>query len=100
MSPRRGAIGWNEQKEAVEGFVLMRRGENPSRVLHGVHAKIDELNNEIKDLKAKKKKLAKVATQLPPELLDQLRQYSEDSGMRVQTIFAEAVKLYLRECAQ
>src|SRR3954470_12848771 len=46
-TPRRGAIGWNEQKEAVEGFVLMRRGENPSRVLDGVHAKIGELNAKI-----------------------------------------------------
>jgi len=46
-TPRRGAVGWNEQKEAVEGFVLMRRGENPSRVLDGVHAKIKELNDRI-----------------------------------------------------
>src|SRR5438132_3756629 len=46
-TPRRGAVGWNEEKEAVEGFVLMRRGENPSRVLKGVHAKIDELNGKI-----------------------------------------------------
>src|SRR5439155_1392988 len=34
-------------KEAVEGFVLMRRGENPSRVLEGVHAKVAELNEKI-----------------------------------------------------
>jgi cobalt-zinc-cadmium resistance protein CzcA len=46
-TPRRGAVGWNEQKEAVEGFVLMRRGENPSRVLDGVHKKIAELNDKI-----------------------------------------------------
>ena len=46
-TPRRGAVGWNEQKEAVEGFVLMRRGENPSRVLDGVHRKIEELNGKI-----------------------------------------------------
>jgi len=46
-TPRRGAIGYNEQKEAVEGFVLMRRGENPSRVLEGVHKKIAELNEKI-----------------------------------------------------
>ena len=43
-TPRRGAVGWNAEKEAVEGFVLMRRGENPSRVLDGVHAKVAELN--------------------------------------------------------
>src|SRR5205809_327803 len=46
-TPRRGAVGWNEQKEAVEGFVLMRRAENPSRVLAGVHAKVAELNDRI-----------------------------------------------------
>jgi cobalt-zinc-cadmium resistance protein CzcA len=46
-TPRRGAVGWNEQKEAVEGFVLMRRGENPSRVLENVHARIAELNTKI-----------------------------------------------------
>jgi len=46
-TPRRGAVGWNEQKEAVEGFVLMRRGENPSRVLDGVHQKVAELNGKI-----------------------------------------------------
>src|SRR5213075_1017023 len=46
-TPRRGAIGYNEQKEAVEGFVLMRRAENPSRVLDGVHKKVAELNEKI-----------------------------------------------------
>ncbi|HEY5899874.1 MAG TPA: CusA/CzcA family heavy metal efflux RND transporter [Burkholderiales bacterium] len=46
-TPRRGAVGYNEEKEAVEGFVLMRRGENPSRVLEGVHRKIAELNDKI-----------------------------------------------------
>src|SRR4051794_19633025 len=46
-TPRRGAVGYNEQKEAVEGFVLMRRGENPSRVMDAVHAKVAELNQRI-----------------------------------------------------
>src|SRR3954465_13082776 len=46
-TPRRGAVGYNDQKEAVEGFVLMRRGENPSRVLDGVHRKVAELNDKI-----------------------------------------------------
>src|SRR3954467_5191971 len=46
-TPRRGAVGYNEQKEAVEGFALMRRGENPSRVLEGVHQKVAELNAKI-----------------------------------------------------
>jgi len=46
-TPRRGSVGWNDQKEAIEGFVLMRRGMNPSVVLDGVHAKIKVLNDTI-----------------------------------------------------
>lgn len=46
-TPRRGSVGWNEQPEVAEGFVLMRRGENPSRVLAGVHEKVEELNRSI-----------------------------------------------------
>jgi len=45
--PRRGSVGWNEEREVAEGFVLMRRGENPSRVLAGVHEKVRELNESI-----------------------------------------------------
>ena len=33
--------------EIVEGFVLLRRGENPTRVLDGIHEKVDELNTKI-----------------------------------------------------
>ncbi len=46
-TPRRGSIGYNDQKEAIEGFVLMRRGQNPSIVLDGIHEKIKELNDKI-----------------------------------------------------
>lgn len=46
-TPRRGSVGWNEHKDVVEAFVLMRRGENPSRVLEGVHAKVHQLNTAI-----------------------------------------------------
>jgi cobalt-zinc-cadmium resistance protein CzcA len=46
-TPRRGSVGWNEQREAVMGTVLMRRGENPSLVLAGVHEKVRELNEVI-----------------------------------------------------
>jgi len=34
-------------KEIIEGFVLLRRGENPSIVLDGVHRKVEELNTKI-----------------------------------------------------
>jgi cobalt-zinc-cadmium resistance protein CzcA len=32
-TPRQGSVGYNLDAQAVEGFVLMRRGENPSVVL-------------------------------------------------------------------
>ena len=43
-TPRRGSVGWNDQNEVVIGTVLMRRGENPSLVLDGIHARVRELN--------------------------------------------------------
>lgn len=46
-TPRRGSVGWNEHQDIVEGFVLMRRGENPSRVLDSVHQKVRALNESI-----------------------------------------------------
>ncbi|HEX3483323.1 MAG TPA: CusA/CzcA family heavy metal efflux RND transporter [Kofleriaceae bacterium] len=45
--PRRGAAGLDGTREIIEGFVLLRRGENPSLVLDGVHAKVAELNAKI-----------------------------------------------------
>ena len=46
-SPRQGVVSRNESMDTVQGVVLMRRGENPSRVLDAVHAKIEELNAKI-----------------------------------------------------
>ena len=46
-TPRRGTVGFGLEKEAIESFVWMRRGENPSRVLDGIHAKVRELNETI-----------------------------------------------------
>lgn len=46
-TPRRGSVAWNDHKEIVEGLVLMRRGENPSVVLDGIHRQVEELNNKI-----------------------------------------------------
>ncbi len=46
-TPRRGSVGVGLEKEGVESFVWLRRGENPSRVLDGVHDKIRELNEKI-----------------------------------------------------
>lgn len=46
-TPRRGAVGYADEKEAIESFIWMRRSENPSRVLEGIHAKVHELNETI-----------------------------------------------------
>lgn len=43
-APQTGIFGLNDAVGGVEGIVLMRRGENPSEVLKGVAAAIQELN--------------------------------------------------------
>ncbi|HYR95644.1 MAG TPA: efflux RND transporter permease subunit, partial [Candidatus Binatus sp.] len=45
--PRRGVVTRDRDPEAVEGIVLMRRGENPSTVLAALHAKVEQLNTGI-----------------------------------------------------
>jgi cobalt-zinc-cadmium resistance protein CzcA len=44
---RQGMVGMDEKDDIVNGTVLMRKGENPSIVLEGVKAKIEELNSSI-----------------------------------------------------
>src|SRR3989475_3931462 len=46
-APRRGVVTRDLQPEAVEGIVLMRRGENPSIVLAALHTKLAQLNGGI-----------------------------------------------------
>jgi len=46
-TPRLGAVGYNVEGEVAEGFALLRRGENPSVVLEGIHQKVAELNDSI-----------------------------------------------------
>jgi len=46
-TPRRGTVGLDENKEIVEGIALLRRGQNPTRVLDALHAKVEELNARI-----------------------------------------------------
>jgi cobalt-zinc-cadmium resistance protein CzcA len=43
-APRTGIFAVDDRTDRVEGIVLMRRGENPSQVLAGIHAAVDELN--------------------------------------------------------
>ncbi|MBI4890876.1 MAG: efflux RND transporter permease subunit [Acidobacteria bacterium] len=44
---RQGIVGMDEKDDIVNGTILMRKGENPSEVLEGVKAKIDQLNSSI-----------------------------------------------------
>ncbi len=46
-APRRGVVTRDREPEAVEGIVLMRRGENPSAVLAALEAKVEQLNHGI-----------------------------------------------------
>ncbi len=45
---RHGIVGKDGRNDVVEGTVLLLRGANPSEVLKGVHAKIAELNEQLK----------------------------------------------------
>jgi cobalt-zinc-cadmium resistance protein CzcA len=52
-APRLGQFGFQGNDDAVEGVILMRRGEQAENVLRGVEAKTEELNRDIlpKDVK-------------------------------------------------
>jgi cobalt-zinc-cadmium resistance protein CzcA len=52
-APRLGQFGFNDRDDAVEGIVLMRKGEQAQTVLKRVEAKTRELNDSIlpKDVK-------------------------------------------------
>jgi cobalt-zinc-cadmium resistance protein CzcA len=43
-APRSGIFAIGQKTDRVEGIVLMRRGENPSAVLEGIHEAVNELN--------------------------------------------------------
>ena len=42
--PPQGVVGQDRDDDVVTGVVLMRKGENPSKVLKGVKERVDELN--------------------------------------------------------
>jgi cobalt-zinc-cadmium resistance protein CzcA len=52
-APRLGEFGFQKNDDAVEGVILMRRGEQTQTVLQGVEKKTEELNRRIlpKDVK-------------------------------------------------
>ncbi|MEO6915877.1 MAG: CusA/CzcA family heavy metal efflux RND transporter, partial [Chitinophagaceae bacterium] len=45
--PRLGQVGRDLQNDAVEGIIVMRKGENPSNVIRSVQKKIDYLNEKV-----------------------------------------------------
>ena len=46
-APRLGIFGFEKNHDAVEGVILMRRGEQTQNVLKGVEKKTDELNRSV-----------------------------------------------------
>ena len=50
-TPRRGTVGFTteagDERDIVMGIALLRRGENPSVVLRGLHEKVAQLNADI-----------------------------------------------------
>ncbi|MEA2690863.1 MAG: heavy metal efflux system protein, partial [Acidobacteriota bacterium] len=54
-APRLGQFGFNQKDEAVEGVILMRRGEQAQVVLDGLEKKTRELNSTLlpKDVKVR-----------------------------------------------
>jgi heavy metal efflux system protein len=46
-APRLGQFGFNKTDDAVEGVIMMRRGEQTQNVLKGVEAKTRQLNEDI-----------------------------------------------------
>jgi cobalt-zinc-cadmium resistance protein CzcA len=45
--PRLGQVGRGNDNDAVEGIVVMRKGENPSEVIQNLNLKVEELNSKI-----------------------------------------------------
>jgi cobalt-zinc-cadmium resistance protein CzcA len=45
--PRVGQVGLDENDDAVEGIIVMRKGENPAQVLSRVKDKIAEINEKV-----------------------------------------------------
>src|SRR5439155_21479952 len=45
--PRQGIVGQDDDDDIVNGIVLMRKGENPSRVLQSLKERVETLNGSI-----------------------------------------------------
>ncbi|MBV8665511.1 MAG: efflux RND transporter permease subunit [Burkholderiaceae bacterium] len=47
---REGILGKDNNPDTIEGIVLMLKYENPSRVLEGVHAKVEQLRRKLEPM--------------------------------------------------
>jgi cobalt-zinc-cadmium resistance protein CzcA len=47
FKPRLGKVGRGDEKDVVEGIVLLRKGENPSQVLKDLNTTIDDINSRV-----------------------------------------------------
>ena len=45
---RHGVLGKDAKSDAIQGIVLLLRGENPSHVTDALHAEVDQLNADLK----------------------------------------------------
>ncbi len=45
--PRQGMVAQDDENDIVTGIILMRKGENPSRVLNAIKEKVETLNNSV-----------------------------------------------------
>jgi cobalt-zinc-cadmium resistance protein CzcA len=50
---REGVLGMNHNPDTIEGIVLMLKYQNPSRVLEGVHAKVEQLQKRLEPMGVK-----------------------------------------------
>ena len=46
-APRLGQVGRDDERDVVEGIVIMRKGENPEKVITALKTKIDEIQNDV-----------------------------------------------------
>lgn len=47
---REGIVGKNHNPDTIQGIVLMRKGENPGKILAGLHTRINQLQEQLKPM--------------------------------------------------
>jgi cobalt-zinc-cadmium resistance protein CzcA len=45
--PRLGQVSRDTQKDVIEGIIVMRKGENPAKVLDKIREKVTDLNDNV-----------------------------------------------------